>query len=69
MIAHTRGIYGRKYTPKSIPISLLTHINYAFANVNAETGEVVLSDPWADVEVRGCPSASWRAFTDSEDSL
>jgi GH18 family chitinase len=34
-----------------IPSDLLTHINYAFANVNASTGEVFLSDTWADVEV------------------
>jgi len=46
-----RGIYGRKYNPQSIPYDLLTHINYAFANVNRDSGEVVLSDTWADVEV------------------
>lgn len=39
-----------------IPQQHLTHINYAFGNVNKETGEVVLSDAWADVEVRYAPS-------------
>lgn len=47
-----RGIYGRKFPPQLIPHQHLTHINYAFANVNKESGEVVLSDSWADVEVR-----------------
>ncbi|ORX38396.1 glycoside hydrolase superfamily [Kockovaella imperatae] len=45
------GIYGRKYPPQQIPYQHLTHINYAFGNVNKESGEVVLSDSWADVEI------------------
>lgn len=36
------------YEPKDIPVEKLTHINYAFANI--ENGEVVLGDKWADVE-------------------
>lgn len=46
-----RGIYDRKFPPQKIPQQHLTHINYAFANVNKDSGEVVLSDKWADVEV------------------
>ena len=46
-----RGIYGRKFPPQQIPFQHLTHINYAFANVNKESGTVALSDTWADVEV------------------
>jgi chitinase len=46
-----RGIYGRKFPPQQIPFQHLTHINYAFANVNKESGTVTLSDTWADVEV------------------
>ena len=53
-----RGIYGRKFPPQLIPHQHLTHINYAFANVNAESGEVVLSDSWADVEV-SLKAARW----------
>ncbi|TYJ53965.1 hypothetical protein B9479_005371 [Cryptococcus floricola] len=45
------GIYGRKYAPQQIPHQQLTHINYAFANVNKDSGEVALSDSWADVEI------------------
>ncbi|WVR09441.1 hypothetical protein IAU60_006508 [Kwoniella sp. DSM 27419] len=45
------GIYGRKYPPQQIPSQHLTHINYAFGNVNKESGEVALSDSWADVEI------------------
>jgi len=47
----SRGIYGRKFPPQQIPFQHLTHINYAFANVNKESGTVALSDSWADVEV------------------
>lgn len=36
------------YEPKNIPVEKLTHINYAFANI--ENGEVVLGDKWADIE-------------------
>lgn len=46
-----RGIYGRKYPPQMIPQQHLTHINYAFGNVDKGTGEVKLSDSWADVEI------------------
>ncbi|KAI5813817.1 chitinase [Pyronema omphalodes] len=44
------GIYGRNYKPANIPADHLTHILYAFANVNADSGEVVLSDTWADTD-------------------
>ncbi|ORX75775.1 hypothetical protein BCR32DRAFT_296682 [Anaeromyces robustus] len=38
----------RGYEPTKIPVEKLTHINYAFANI--ENGEVVLGDKWADIE-------------------
>jgi chitinase len=41
-------IYGRDYQVKDIDSSKVTHINYAFANI--QDGEIVLGDPWADVQ-------------------
>lgn len=43
------SIYARNYNVADIPAGKLTHLNYAFANVSPG-GEVVLGDPWADVE-------------------
>ncbi|KAJ1972962.1 hypothetical protein H4R35_004384, partial [Dimargaris xerosporica] len=43
------SIYGRKFTPDRIPVERLTHLIYAFANI--ENGEIALGDRWADVEV------------------
>jgi hypothetical protein len=47
-----RSIYSPAYLPSQIPHQNLTHLNYAFANVDPHTGSVVLSDSWADVEIR-----------------
>jgi chitinase len=42
------GIYERGYDVADIPAQLVTHVNYAFANL--EHGRCVPGDPWADVE-------------------
>ncbi|EIW83147.1 glycoside hydrolase family 18 protein [Coniophora puteana RWD-64-598 SS2] len=44
------GIYDRKFAPNLIPARDLTHLLYAFAKID-HSGKVMLSDPWADVEI------------------
>lgn len=45
------GIYGRKYFPKDVDVSNLSHILYAFADVKSDSGEVFLTDKWSDEDV------------------
>ncbi|KAF2000432.1 glycoside hydrolase family 18 protein [Amniculicola lignicola CBS 123094] len=45
------GIYGRKYTPEKIPADKLTHILYSFGDNKPDTGEVFLTDKWADTDI------------------
>ncbi|KAL5121022.1 Chitinase 4 [Pleosporales sp. CAS-2024a] len=44
------AIYARKHFVTDLPADKLTRINYAFANISATTGEVTLSDVWADTQ-------------------
>ncbi|KAJ5769815.1 uncharacterized protein N7511_001866 [Penicillium nucicola] len=43
------GIYARNFQPQDIPAEKLTHILYAFANIQND-GTVVLSDTWSDTD-------------------
>ncbi|KAG2213025.1 hypothetical protein INT47_011174 [Mucor saturninus] len=45
------GIYDRKYNVVDLKAEKLSHILYAFANVNLD-GTIVLGDPWADTDIK-----------------
>ncbi|KAH9832008.1 glycoside hydrolase superfamily [Rhodofomes roseus] len=52
------GIYGANFQPTNITPSDLTHILYAFADVSPSTGEIALTDSYAD-EQKHFPGDSW----------
>ncbi len=51
------GTYGRDYQPEDIPWEAITHLNYAFADIDAG-GRVTLFDTFAAVE-KNFPGDTW----------
>ncbi|CAO3617984.1 unnamed protein product [Mucor fragilis] len=45
------GIYDREFNVVDLKVNKLSHILYAFANVNKD-GSIVLGDPWADTDIK-----------------
>lgn len=48
--------YARDFQVSELPADRMTHVNYAFANV--QNGKCVLGDPWADVQ-KVFPGDTW----------
>ena len=48
-----RGVYNtsNNYKPTDLPADKLTHLMYAFAQVNPKDGTVYLYDPWSDIRM------------------
>lgn len=53
------GVYGRNFHVADIPANLITHINYAFANLSAD-GQCILGDAYAATD-KFYPGDSWDA--------
>lgn len=51
------GIYARNYHVPDIPAAQLTHVNYAFANL--QNGQIALGDAYADID-RYYPGDCWN---------
>ncbi|MEG2813568.1 MAG: glycoside hydrolase family 18 protein, partial [Oscillospiraceae bacterium] len=56
--------YARNVLVKDIDASLITHLNFAFANLNPD-GTVVIGDSWVDVE-KPMGGESWDSPADSK---
>ncbi|KZW02897.1 hypothetical protein EXIGLDRAFT_636953 [Exidia glandulosa HHB12029] len=52
------GIYARNFQPADIKVDELTHILYSFADVDPTSGEIKLTDTYADTD-KHYPDDSW----------
>ena len=51
------GIYGRDFQPSDIPVDKITHLNYAFANIDSD-GRIAIGDPYAAID-KAYPGDTW----------
>ncbi|MDP6890198.1 MAG: glycosyl hydrolase family 18 protein [Phycisphaerales bacterium] len=51
------GVYGRDYQPSDIPVDKITHLNYAFANID-DDGRIAIGDPYAAID-KSYPGDTW----------
>lgn len=61
------GIYGRNYQIADVPAAELTHLIYAFANLDSN-GNVILFDPYAAVEKRFSANESVAGVADGTEA-
>ena len=54
------SIYARNYEVADIPAEKINVINYAFANIDPNSGTVILGDPYADID-KFYPGDCWDA--------
>lgn len=47
------GVYGRNFHVENIQADKMTHINFAFANINPSTYRIVVGDEFADLQKEG----------------
>ena len=52
------SVYGRDYHVPDIPADFITHINYAFANIDGSSNTIILGDAYADID-KFYPGDSW----------
>ncbi|KAK3329589.1 glycoside hydrolase family 18 protein [Apodospora peruviana] len=52
------GIYGANFQPQQLPVSQISHVLYAFADIGSD-GEVKSSDSYADLQ-KHYPTDSWN---------
>jgi len=53
------SVYVRNYHVPDIPAEMISHVNYAFANISPTEGAIILGDPYADID-RFYPGDSWE---------